>query len=367
MWALIRSRCGSMPRSVPGRARRRQDGRAEPRGASWGVLLRKPAAAFPGRRGTALAEPSRSMLAASSEGPRQTLNSIHVLVNPASGQEEPVLAPLNRSLSKAGLRWDLTVLQRDQELQAVRHALNTTPDLLVVYGGDGTVAKVATALLSLGSAVPLAPLHGGTANALASHLDVPVPIDEAVDALCERRFQVCPVDVGLARGHAFFLRVSIGFAAGLTKYASRASKGHLGIFAYALSTLQAVRDVHSNEYRLTVDDATTTHDAIACIVANASGTGLRSPLASGLDESDAELDALLVPDMSWVARALANAASGAGLMDGAPRRSGTSLRVDCDAPMPVHVDGEYVGTTPIDIQVKHRALRLARFGSAPSG
>ena len=144
-------------------------------------------------------------------------------------------------------------------------------------------------------------------------------------------------------------------------------KASFGIFAYALSTLQAVRDVKQQEYRLTVDGVTTSHSAIACVIANASGTGFQSPLASHLDESDAKLDAVLVPDMTWVARALANAASGAALMDGAPRRSGVRLRVECDEPMPVHVDGEHIGTTPVDVEVRHRALRLVRFGPGPGG
>lgn len=292
---------------------------------------------------------------------------LHILINPASGQEEPILAPINRRLADTAIDWEVTVLKPDQEPSAVDAALATTPDLLVVYGGDGTVAKVVTRMLERESSVPLAPLHGGTANALAAHLGVPRDLDEALAAFCAGHHEVFAVDVGMARRHAFLLRLSVGFAADLTKHASRDQKGSLGIFAYALSTLQAVRDVKVQEYRLTVDGVTTAHSAIACIVANASGTGLKSPLASHLDESDAQLDALLVPDTTWVARALANAASGAGLMDGAPRRSGTTVRVDCDEPMPVHVDGEYIGFTPVDVEVRHEALQLVRFADGAQG
>lgn len=288
-------------------------------------------------------------------------SSLHVLINPASGQEEPILAPINRRLTDTPVDWEVTVLKPDQEADAVDAALAKRPDLLVVYGGDGTVSKVATRMLERKSSIPIAPLHGGTANALAAHLGVPRDLDEALASLCAGDHEAFAVDVGVARQHAFLLRLSIGFAADLTKHASREQKGSLGIFAYALSTLQAVRDVQVQEYRLTVDGVTTSHSAIACIVANSSGTGLRSPLASHLDESDAQLDALLVPDTTWAARALANAASGAGLMDGAPRRSGMTLRVECDDPMPVHVDGEYIGSTPVDVEVRHGALQLVRF------
>jgi diacylglycerol kinase family enzyme len=231
--------------------------------------------------------------------------------------------------------------------------------LLVVYGGDGTVAQVATELLEQHSRVPMAPLHGGTANALASYLNIPQDLEEALSCLLSGAFVVRPTDVGLVRSHAFFLRTSIGFAAGLTHHATREQKDALGVIAYALSALQAVRETTPATFTLTIDGVTTSHEAIACIIANTDGTGTGSPLASHLDECNARLDALLVPSVGWAGKALANAASGVGLLDGAPRRSGKVLRVDCSTEVPVHADGEHVGSTPVEISVRHGALRLA--------
>src|SRR5690606_35495334 len=165
-------------------------------------------------------------------------------------------------------------------------------------------------------------------------------IEEAMELLKSGRYTMRDTDVGNARGQAFLLRVSLGFAAELTHHASREQKDALGVFSYALSTLQAMRETRELDYRLTIDGVTTSHTAIACIVANSGGTGIGRPLASHLDEADAKLDVLLVPDVTWAARALANAASGAGLMDGAPRRSGRKVLVDCNEPVPVHADGE---------------------------
>lgn len=287
--------------------------------------------------------------------------SIHVFVNPGSGRQQPILAPLNRRLNQTKIEWEVSVLKAGREQEAFDSALAYEPELLVVWGGDGTVAKIATVMLARGCRLPLLPLHGGTANALATHLSIPVDIEQAIDALVTGGYLDLPVDVGVARGHAFLLRLSIGSAAGLTQHAGRAQKEQLGVLSYALSALEAVKEVTAQDYRLTVDGRTTVHRAIACIVANASGTGLKTPLATDLNETDAQLDALLVPDMSWVVRALANAASGAGLMDGAPRLSGVTMSVDCDEPMPVHVDGEPIGSTPVDVEVRRKALRLVRY------
>jgi diacylglycerol kinase family enzyme len=287
--------------------------------------------------------------------------SLHIIINPASGQEHPILAPINKALAEHKLHWDVTLLQPNGEESAVARALEHDPELLVVYGGDGTLARIANVLLKLNTKVPIAPLHGGTANALATHLGAPAELDIAMTMLRDGLYSAFATDVGYVREQAFFLRVSIGFAAELTQHATRGQKESLGVFAYALSTLQALREVEVKEYQLTVDGNTTTHSAIACIVANSGGTGLSSALVSDLDESDARLDAVLIPDMLWAARALANAASGAGLMDGAPRRSGRSISVACEQQVPVHADGEYVGATPVEISLRHHALRLVRF------
>jgi diacylglycerol kinase family enzyme len=53
-------------------------------------------------------------------------------------------------------------------------------------------------------------------------------------------------------------------------------------------------------------------------------------------------------------------------MDGAPRCSGAFIRVQCEAPVTVHADGEDIGQTPVDIYVKSAALRLVRFSDSQS-
>lgn len=69
-------------------------------------------------------------------------------------------------------------------------------DFVAVAGGDGTVRKVALALV--GSGVAIAPLPIGTANNIAQALGVRGRPEEIIAGWASRR--LCPFDVGRARG-----------------------------------------------------------------------------------------------------------------------------------------------------------------------
>ncbi len=64
---------------------------------------------------------------------------VHVVVNPASGKDEPVLNTLNDVFREHGVTWDVSVTHRygDAADQA-RAAIADGVDLVAAYGGDGT-------------------------------------------------------------------------------------------------------------------------------------------------------------------------------------------------------------------------------------
>ena len=90
-----------------------------------------------------------------------SIQSVHVIINPAVSHETPVLHLLNSVFGETGIDWDISVTKRlgDGHQQA-QQAVAAGVDVVAAYGGDGTVAEVASGLL--GSHVPLAILPGGT-------------------------------------------------------------------------------------------------------------------------------------------------------------------------------------------------------------
>src|ERR1051325_9730109 len=100
-----------------------------------------------------------------------TLKRIYVVINPAAGQDRPVLAILNRAFRAAELDWDVGVTKVEGDAaRLARAAVEAGYDVVAALGGDGTVMEVAGSLA--GTEVPLAILPGGTANVMSVELGI---------------------------------------------------------------------------------------------------------------------------------------------------------------------------------------------------
>ena len=118
-----------------------------------------------------------------------------------------------------------------------RRAVKDGADLLLLWGGDGTVQRCLDALA--GSNVAIAILPAGTANLLASNLGVPMDLPGAVQVALDgarRR-----LDVGVLNGERFAVMAGAGFDAALMQDTDRALKDRLGRLAYIWSGARAIR------------------------------------------------------------------------------------------------------------------------------
>ena len=109
-----------------------------------------------------------------------------------------------------------------------RKAIAAGSDLVIVWGGDGTVQRCVDMLAGTGSALAIIPV--GTANLFASSLGLPTEIEEAVHiALHGRRRRL---DTGTVNGEHFSVMAGAGFDARMVGEADRAMKDRLGRIAY---------------------------------------------------------------------------------------------------------------------------------------
>jgi hypothetical protein len=103
---------------------------------------------------------------------------IPVIVNPAAGPDRPVLKLLNHGFRAVGADWDVHLTRRAGDAARLARELRAAgAEMVAVCGGDGTVKEVAGALA--GSGFPFAILPGGTGNALAQELTIPLDLAAA--------------------------------------------------------------------------------------------------------------------------------------------------------------------------------------------
>ncbi|MDH3292913.1 MAG: diacylglycerol kinase family protein [Acidimicrobiia bacterium] len=144
--------------------------------------------------------------------------AVTLLVNPfASSVTARTRIAIQRRLSEC---FDLTVIDTTKSGHAIRLAHGASrsgADVVIGFGGDGTINEVANGLL--GSSTAAAPLPGGSTNVFARALGFPNDPVAATEVLVEAIEQqsVTPAGVGMAADRAFLFHSGIGFDAAVVE------------------------------------------------------------------------------------------------------------------------------------------------------
>ncbi len=301
------------------------------------------------------------------EQPEPRFKRIHIIVNPASGQDRPVLSILNDAFHDSGVEWEVMVTQAtgDGRRYALA-ALAAGVDVVGVYGGDGTVGEVAGALV--GTDLPLAIFPGGTANVMSVELGIPSDPAEACALISRSTGVVRAIDVGRMGDQYFLTRLGMGLEATIIQQTDRAQKDRMGWLAYALNGLRELANPNPARYQITLDGQVIETEGLVCMVANSgilspnSGIPGRSTLsfAPNVSISDGLLDVLVIrsgdlPSLFSVAASIM-----AGNEDAARllHWQGQAVSVVADPPQTIQLDGELVGDTPLSALILPLALKV---------
>lgn len=150
---------------------------------------------------------------------------------------------------------------------AVKRSLKKGGDLILLWGGDGTVQRSIDALTGSDAAVAVMP--AGTANLLAGNLGIGTDLAEAFDVALdgERR----ALDLGTVNGERFAVMAGAGLDSIMMKRASGALKRRLGRLAYVWAGLRAARAEPVN-MKVRVDGQQWFNGAASCVLFANMGT-----------------------------------------------------------------------------------------------
>ncbi len=265
--------------------------------------------------------------------------------------------------------WDVSLTKKygDAAAQA-KAALASGADLVVGYGGDGTQHELANAVLEAadasGEPARIGILPGGTGNGFAREMGVPGTLREATEVLC-RSTRVRSIDVGrlVDVGEAkvpdryFIQRLYVGVEP--EEQTSREMKDRYGVFAYAVNMAQG-GPATEVAYRAEIDGEPSEFQASRVYVVNSGmmGTGLRITHSYAVD--DGLLDAFAIDAntrdtmVAAASRFLALHTASASRY----HRQCRTLRLETTPDQPVWTDGEYIGRTPVSIEVAPKALSV---------
>jgi diacylglycerol kinase family enzyme len=298
--------------------------------------------------------------------PRSARGRVIVAANPYSGR-----GPTRRRVDMlmAGLRernLDAhAVWNPDERATVLAGAAHDTT--VVAVGGDGTVAAV---INELAAGATLAVLAAGNENLFARALgfpDDPLAVARAVAAGV-----TCTLDLGRAtstvggrlRARLFGLMLSVGFDADVVHRLARwrahgAGLRRVGRSSYVQPLARALLEYRHPTLSISADEGTIT--AAWCLVSNVPAYPCGLCLTAGGRADDGRLDWVVVERAGVGALArYAWAARGGRLRPCPGTRAGTAarLRIDSETPVPVQVDGDAWGTTPVTIDTVPGALKV---------
>jgi YegS/Rv2252/BmrU family lipid kinase len=296
---------------------------------------------------------------------------ILVVANPVAGagrggSEADRLVPL---LEERGHRVDLAFTggPGDARRSVAERVRAEPPDRIVVVGGDGTLNEVVNGLPDP-AALPVAQLAVGTANMLARELGLPRRAEGVVDVL--ERGELRRIDVGRANGRRFLMNVSCGFDAMVVESIASRRSGILGFHAYVRPILEGLG--RYREPRLAVRlDAGEARPAALVIVSNLQNYG---GLFSVSDRASCDSGHFVVcvcrraRRRELVGYLLAAFMRRLSRVRGVEIATAKRIVIESHEPVAIQIDGDYAGTTPleIDLEPARVAIAVPRNASVPS-
>ena len=280
-----------------------------------------------------------------------------LIYNPAA-RGVPAIDTLEAALDDlAGWETSLEATERaGHATELARAAAERGVDVAIACGGDGTVNEVANGLA--GSSTALAVVRGGTANVWAKEIHLPRKPAAAIALLAngERR----TIDLGRAGERYFLLMAGLGFDSAIVRKMSSVWKRRLGAAAYLLFGIRASLTYRSTEPELLFDGETAAEPLYWLLLGNTRNYGGLLNITNRARADDGQLDLFLLRKGGLLRLAWIGLWAIFGRHQSRPEvlyRTVRSLDVRT-AGLPVQVDGEYVGETPMRFEVVPAALQV---------
>jgi YegS/Rv2252/BmrU family lipid kinase len=297
-----------------------------------------------------------------STSPQLTSTTVF-LVNPASangktGKRWPSLKARAEAL---GLTGDVLLSRKAGELTELARDAATRYELLVVVGGDGTLNEVANGVA--GSGAEIAVLPAGTGQDFGRTHGIPPRFDDAVRiALDGKPAEIDLVRATYAGGERYFVNVgSVGMSGAVAKRANSMSKALGGRVTFYYALAREFATWRNSEVELDVDGSAHRARMHDVIVANGQWHAGGMRLAPNASADDGLLDVIVVGDVTKLDFITTSSKLYSGAYLRHPRVDeyrGATASVTSDDALPVELDGEPVGTTPVRFEAVPRALRV---------
>ncbi len=240
---------------------------------------------------------------------------------------------------------------------AVKDAVHSRVPLVVVGGGDGTLALAAARLAGSSSVLGVLPL--GTGNALARDLGIKAEVEAAADVLCHGK--EARIDLGRINDDYFVNVATVGLTTRIAAQLTVQNKRRFGRFVYGVALCRALLQLRPFEVTIRTGEHEERFRALQLVIGSGKYHAGPFPLSPTASITDGKLDLYAIADSSvWSLFKYALFLPGGRFTElkevAAEAVTGGSIET---APIRhVTVDGEIRFSTPFRFGIAPGALRV---------
>ena len=280
-----------------------------------------------------------------------------LLVNPKARRGGEAIDAVVGRLHRGGLDVTIEPFEALPEIARDIVRLRESADIIILCGGDGTIASGALAVEECG--LPLGIIPMGTANDLARTLGIPMDLNQAADVILAGNTR--KIDLGSVNGYAFFNVASIGLSADLAQGLHPKLKKRFGRFGYALAAAKVLLKARPFTATIREKGEVTKVKTFQIAVGNGRHYGGGNVIEANAEIDDGHLD-LYSLELNTVWKLAGMLRSFRTGTHGAWKEVRTARCVEFDIetkrPMPVNTDGEIVTSTPAKFLVHPGAITV---------
>jgi YegS/Rv2252/BmrU family lipid kinase len=234
-------------------------------------------------------------------------------------------------------------------------------------GGDGTVNEVVNGIAGR-SGAELAIVPRGTGRDFGRTYRIPRRLDDALRTAVEGRTR--EIDLGRARfrtwqgepGEAYFANIaSAGMSGAIAKRTNETSKALGGRASYLWATVAVFAGWSTSEVTVELDGEKRQSPMHLVVVANGRYFGGGMMITPDAEPDDGVFDVLLIGNLTKRDLLLTLPKTYLGRHLPHPKAElirAPAVAIDAAEPLPIELDGEQPGTTPVRFEVVPGALRL---------
>ncbi|WP_394907064.1 diacylglycerol/lipid kinase family protein [uncultured Mesonia sp.] len=283
--------------------------------------------------------------------------AILLILNPISGDidKSNFLKVLKNKLGKKVNTLNIFKTTGKNDLERLKqHLQEHTYNKVLVAGGDGTVKLAAECLLN--TSIPIGVIPLGSANGLATDLELPTTIDASINVALGQNTR--KIDALFINGNLCLHMSDLGINAALIKAYERSSvRGKLGYLFAGIPTL--LNNKNPQSFSIKINEQKLIRRGIMLGIANSRryGTGALVNPEGIIDDGYFELLIFKELNIKEIIKTLRDEKSyNSSFLE---IISCQQAKICCETPTDFQIDGEYLGkASSVEIKIEQKALNI---------